>query len=143
MLYNGLDLMKAHCKCKKCGKQAEVDTSVTLTSYPAKYSYHCPECGEHGYIYCSEAYYDDRWPNTDVKILTQEEYDELLETIRELKAKVKELSSKVEKDNYGNKYKLDLDKIDSSNLYYVNKEYESATFSKFDEESVKHGSWDK
>lgn len=52
------DLNKAYCNCKKCGQVAEVDTSMVLTSDPPKYNYHCPHCDNHGYIYCSEAFYD-------------------------------------------------------------------------------------
>ena len=59
MLIN-TDLTKGYCKCKKCGHKAEVDTSMVLTSNPPKYNYHCPNCGEHGYIYCSEAYYETK-----------------------------------------------------------------------------------
>lgn len=59
MLLN-TDLNKGYCKCKKCGQVAEVDTSIVLTSNPPKYTYHCPHCGEHGYIYCSEVFYDTK-----------------------------------------------------------------------------------
>ena len=59
MLIN-TDLTKGYCKCKKCGHKAEVDTSICLTSNPPKYNYYCPHCGEHGYVYCSEAYYETK-----------------------------------------------------------------------------------
>jgi Zn finger protein HypA/HybF involved in hydrogenase expression len=59
MLVN-TDLTKGYCKCKKCGRRAEVDTSIVLTSYPPQYNYHCPHCGEHGFILCSEAYYETK-----------------------------------------------------------------------------------
>ena len=59
MLIN-TDLTKGYCKCKKCGHKAEVDTSMVLTSNPPKYDYYCPHCGEHGYVYCSEAYYETK-----------------------------------------------------------------------------------
>lgn len=59
MLLN-TDLNKAYCKCKKCGQVAEVDTSICLTSNPPKYNYHCPHCDNHGYIYCSEVFYDTK-----------------------------------------------------------------------------------
>ena len=54
-MFYDLSRSKSYCKCKKCGcEKAEVDTSVVLTSYPTQYSYKCPECGEFGYIFCSE-----------------------------------------------------------------------------------------
>lgn len=59
MLVN-TDLAKGYCRCKKCGHKAEVDTSICLTSNPPKYNYYCPHCGEHGYVYCSEAYYETK-----------------------------------------------------------------------------------
>ena len=43
---------KAFCRCGKCGKMAEVDTSRVLTSYPPQYNYYCKHCGTHGYTYC-------------------------------------------------------------------------------------------
>ena len=39
--------------CPKCGKAAEADTMVVLTSDPPQYSYYCPYCGSHGSISCS------------------------------------------------------------------------------------------
>lgn len=39
--------------CPKCGKAAEADTMVILTSDPLQYSYYCPYCGSHGSIPCS------------------------------------------------------------------------------------------
>ena len=39
--------------CPKCGKAAEADISIILTSDPLQYSYYCPSCGTHGYIPCS------------------------------------------------------------------------------------------
>ena len=39
--------------CPKCGKAAEADTTVILTSNPLQYSYYCPYCGSHGSIPCS------------------------------------------------------------------------------------------
>ena len=39
--------------CPKCGKAAEADTLVVLTSDPPQYSYYCPYCGSHGSISCS------------------------------------------------------------------------------------------
>ena len=44
--------------CSKCGKTAEADISVVLTSNPPKYSYYCPYCGSHWSISCS---YVDRY----------------------------------------------------------------------------------
>ena len=43
------------CKCKKCGKLANVDDSVVLTSIPPQFNYSCPHCGYYGYINCSDA----------------------------------------------------------------------------------------
>ena len=40
--------------CPKCGKAAEADASVVLTSYPSQYSYYCPYCGSHGSVLCSD-----------------------------------------------------------------------------------------
>lgn len=59
MLLN-TDLNKAYCRCKKCGQVAEVDTSICLTSNPPKYNYYCSHCDQHGYIYCSEVFYDTK-----------------------------------------------------------------------------------
>lgn len=39
--------------CPKCGKAAEADIMVILTSDPLQYSYYCPYCGSHGSIPCS------------------------------------------------------------------------------------------
>ena len=39
--------------CPKCGKAAEADIMVVLTSDPPQYSYYCPYCGSHGSISCS------------------------------------------------------------------------------------------
>lgn len=39
--------------CPKCGKAAEADIMVVLTSDPPQYSYYCPYCGLHGSIPCS------------------------------------------------------------------------------------------
>ena len=39
--------------CPKCGKAAEADTMIVLTSDPPQYSYYCPYCGSHGSISCS------------------------------------------------------------------------------------------
>ena len=44
--------------CPKCGKAAEADITVVLTSDPPQYSYYCPYCGAHGSISCS---YVDRY----------------------------------------------------------------------------------
>lgn len=41
-------------KCKKCGNDLKVDTSVVLTSYPSQYNAYCPICDERTYVYCSE-----------------------------------------------------------------------------------------
>ena len=59
-MFINTDLTKGYCKCKKCGHKAEVDTSITLTSYPPQYSYYCPHCEERGFILCSEAYYETK-----------------------------------------------------------------------------------
>lgn len=47
-----------NCYCKKCGKLANVDDTVVLTSYPPQFNYSCPHCGapkQHKVIceYCS------------------------------------------------------------------------------------------
>ena len=52
--------MKAFCKCAKCGGEAEVDTSVVLTSNPPQYKYHCRECDNYGYIQTSATYYPSK-----------------------------------------------------------------------------------
>ena len=39
--------------CPKCGKAAEADIGIVLTSDPPQYSYYCPYCGSHGSISCS------------------------------------------------------------------------------------------
>ena len=40
--------------CPKCGKAAEADITVVLTSDPPQYSYYCPYCGSHGSVLCSD-----------------------------------------------------------------------------------------
>lgn len=41
--------MKYTCKCERCGnKNAEVDTSKQLESFPPKYKYVCPDCDYSG-----------------------------------------------------------------------------------------------
>lgn len=45
---------KTYIKCPHCGKAAEVNTSIILTSCPPQYGYHCDHCNKHGYIYCHE-----------------------------------------------------------------------------------------
>jgi hypothetical protein len=57
-LFVNTDLNKGYCKCEYCGQTAEVDTSIAFTSYPAQYGYYCPHCKEHGFILCSEVYYE-------------------------------------------------------------------------------------
>ena len=48
--------LKMTCTCEKCGKEADVDTSIVLTSYPPQYNYHCPYCGNRGYVFCSDCH---------------------------------------------------------------------------------------
>ena len=43
---------KKEVKCKYCGSNAIVDTSVVLTSDPPQYNVDCPNCGR-VYIPCS------------------------------------------------------------------------------------------
>jgi ribosomal protein S27E len=40
-------------RCKYCGSEADVDTSVVLTSLPPQYNVDCPKCGR-VYMFCSE-----------------------------------------------------------------------------------------
>lgn len=51
-LYHRTTKPTAFCKCGKCGKMAEVDTTIVLTSYPPQYNYYCKHCGTHGYTFC-------------------------------------------------------------------------------------------
>ena len=53
-LYHRPFEIKSFCKCGKCGKMAEVDTSMVLTSYPPQYNYYCPHCHHHGYTWCDD-----------------------------------------------------------------------------------------
>ena len=39
--------------CKNCGKEADVDTSKVLTSYPPQYEVKCPHCRKTDSVYCS------------------------------------------------------------------------------------------
>ena len=48
--------MKYVTKCKKCGKETSVDTSIVLTTYPAQYGYTCEHCGERGLCFTYEAH---------------------------------------------------------------------------------------
>ena len=40
--------------CPHCGKEAEADISIVLSSYPGQYNYYCPHCGAYGSVLCSE-----------------------------------------------------------------------------------------
>lgn len=40
------EIVKGIVKCKKCGKGADVDMSVVLTSNPPQYKAKCKHCGE-------------------------------------------------------------------------------------------------
>lgn len=44
------------CKCKNCGKEAIVDESIILATFPPKYGYDCLHCKDHGYTDCKDAY---------------------------------------------------------------------------------------
>ena len=41
-------------KCPHCGEAAEVNTSMVLTSYPPQYNYYCEHCDKHGCIFCHD-----------------------------------------------------------------------------------------
>ena len=41
-------------KCSKCGAKMVADTSQVFTSYPPKYLFKCPSCGNTEYGFCSE-----------------------------------------------------------------------------------------
>ena len=56
---NTTEKIKVYCKCSKCGKKADVDTSTCLTSNPPQYNYHCPHCDKYGYVLCNEVFYED------------------------------------------------------------------------------------
>ena len=55
----------AFCKCGSCGKMAEVDTSMVLTSYPPQYNYYCKHCGTHGYTWCDDVVYSESGAEID------------------------------------------------------------------------------
>ena len=59
-IYNPPTKLDRKCRCKECRGVADVEDRVVLTSYPAKYSYHCPECGNNGYCYCSETWFENK-----------------------------------------------------------------------------------
>lgn len=65
-LYKGNMEPKAFCKCSKCGKMAEVDTSIVLTSYPPQYNYYCKHCGTHGYTFCDNIVYSENDTELDL-----------------------------------------------------------------------------
>ena len=46
--------MSRYCTCEKCGKKAIVDDSIVLISYPEKFNYSCPHCGNTGYVLCDD-----------------------------------------------------------------------------------------
>lgn len=58
-----------NCYCKKCGKLANVDDTVVLTSNPPQFNYSCPHCGYSGYIFCSDAFETPREESAEAKIL--------------------------------------------------------------------------
>lgn len=41
-------------KCSKCGAKMIADRSQVFTSYPPKYLFRCPSCGNTEYGFCSE-----------------------------------------------------------------------------------------
>lgn len=55
----------AYRTCPNCGKQADVDTSKVLTSYPPKYRAVCPHCGEVFYPYCSDVSFERKEQTDD------------------------------------------------------------------------------
>lgn len=44
--------------CPECGRKIYYDSTIILTSYPAKYSYWC-SCGWQGYSHCKPPYAPD------------------------------------------------------------------------------------
>lgn len=87
--------MIGHCKCKNCGKEADVDMSLVLTSYPPQYNYSCPHCGTHGYIFCSEAYVQNSHEdNQDSKI------KELIEKISQLEVQLEDLKTQLKCETF-------------------------------------------
>ena len=87
-MFYDLSRSKSYCKCKRCG--AEVNTSMVLASYPPKYSYKCPECGETGYIFCDDLTGSGWKVQTPEMVLSEridaleEKVDALLEEINRL-----------------------------------------------------------
>ena len=50
---------KTYIQCPCCGKEAEVNTEIVLTSNPPQYNYTCKHCGHYSSIYCSELPYKE------------------------------------------------------------------------------------
>ena len=67
--------------CKKCGDKVEVNTSMAYCSDPPMYGTFCPNCGNTGYINCSE-YNPDGIIRKQISIV---ELKELLDKVGELK----------------------------------------------------------
>ena len=55
----------AYRTCPNCGKQADVDTSKVLTSYPPKYRAVCSHCGEVFYPFCSDVSFERKEQTDD------------------------------------------------------------------------------
>lgn len=55
-------------KCKKCGKEMKIDTTIILTSIPPRYTAIC-ECGNVEYPLCSEIR-KDLWQTNSILGLT-------------------------------------------------------------------------
>lgn len=63
-------------KCKKCGSaNVKVDFNQVYTSLPAMYGYVCQDCGEDGYVNCSDVYMSNftsdgfqTYPSPDINI---------------------------------------------------------------------------
>lgn len=100
-VYNPMRKLNRKCKCKNCGKAADVDDTFVLTSYPAKYAYSCPECGHHGYCYCSEVWIEDGNDRLDVEIpslsKTNMDINDLQNEVLKLKISVRSLQKIVER----------------------------------------------
>ena len=82
-------------RCPKCNREVEVDTSVVLTSIPAKYNLDCPNCGRQ-YIPCKDCYEVDNAERNMMKRI-----EELEKHQKEQDKKIEQLEEKVKLASIG------------------------------------------
>lgn len=88
-------------RCPKCNKEVEVDTSVVLTSIPARYNLDCPNCGRQ-YVLCKDCYSNmgtNKQTNSERYLFKK--IDELEKHQNEQDKKIKQLEEKIKLASIG------------------------------------------